>query len=70
MKVVIDRFEGKYAVCEKTDRTMINVEKSKIPRESKEGDVLIMEGNKNYIDVEETKRLSTEIEESTKNLWE
>ena len=26
MQVAIDRFEGKYAVCEKDDKTMINIE--------------------------------------------
>ncbi len=31
MKVTVDRFEGRYAVCENEDRTMINIEKSKLP---------------------------------------
>lgn len=51
MKAIIDRFEGKYAVCEKIDMTMINVQKSKIPRESKEDDVLIHFLNKIQLDV-------------------
>lgn len=31
MKVIIDRFEANYAVCEEEDRTMIDIEKSKLP---------------------------------------
>jgi hypothetical protein len=31
MKVTIDRFEGDFAVCEKPDRTMINIKKDKFP---------------------------------------
>ncbi len=30
MKVTIDRSEGDYAVCEKPDRKMINIEKSRL----------------------------------------
>ncbi len=44
MKVIIDRFEGKYAVCEKKNLEMIDIEIDKLPKEVKEGDVLIIEG--------------------------
>lgn len=47
MKVVIDRFEGNYAVCEKPDRTMLNLEKSTAHKASKQGDGIT-------IDLEET----------------
>jgi len=40
MKVIIDRFEGDSAVCEKKDRTMLNVKRDKLPPEAKEGDIL------------------------------
>jgi hypothetical protein len=40
MKVIIDRFEGDFAVCEKKDRTMLNVKRDKLPPEAKEGDIL------------------------------
>lgn len=42
MVVIIDRFEGGFAVCEKEDRTMINIEKSRLPSGVKEGDSLII----------------------------
>ena len=43
MKVIIDRFEEEYAVCEKEDRKIINIDKNKLPSTVKEGDVLIID---------------------------
>lgn len=69
MKVIIDRFEGKFAVCEKEDRTMLNIEKSKIPKDSKEGDVLNIVSGEISIDIEETNKRKKEIGELIKDLW-
>lgn len=69
MKVIIDRFEGNYAVCEKEDRTMINIEKNKIPTEAKEGSVLSITEDGITIDEEETISRKKDIEEFTKDLW-
>ena len=69
MKVVIDRFEGKYAVCEKEDRTMINIERVSIPEDAKEGDVINISQHGINIDLEETCKRKREIEELTKDLW-
>ena len=69
MKVVIDRFEGIYAVCEKEDRTMINIEIEKLPLKAKEGDVLSITNDSINIDVEETYIRKKEMEELTKDLW-
>lgn len=54
MKVIIDRFEGEYAVCEKDDRTMINIKKNKLPADVEEGDVLVINGDSITIDAVET----------------
>ncbi|MBW9172682.1 DUF3006 domain-containing protein [Clostridium estertheticum] len=70
MNVIIDRFEGNYAVCEKKDRTMIDIKKSKIPSIAKEGDVLSIDNDEIIIDIEKTKERHIEIEKSTKDLWE
>jgi hypothetical protein len=67
--LVIDRFEGDYAVCEKEDRTMLNIEKRRIPSDAKEGDVLVLEGDNARIDMTETEKRKKLIEELTKNLW-
>ncbi|MDF2503436.1 DUF3006 domain-containing protein [Clostridium sp.] len=69
MKVVVDRFEGKYAVCEKNDRTMVNIKRSKLPKELKEGDVLQIEGEIISIDLAETLKRKAEIKELTKDIW-
>ena len=69
MKVIIDRFEGNYAVCEKEDKTMINIERNKIPTEAKEGSVLSVTEDEIIIDQEDTIRRNKDIEELTKDLW-
>ena len=40
MKIVIDRFEGNYAVCETEEKKFIDISKSDIPEGAKEGDIL------------------------------
>ena len=69
MRVIIDRFEGLYAVCEKEDRTMINIEKSKIPSEAAEGDVLDITKIKINVNIAKTEKRKESIEELTKDLW-
>lgn len=69
MKVTIDRFEGRFAVCEKEDRSMINIERDKIPSDAREGYILMVEGDKITIDSEGTDKRKKEIEELTKDLW-
>lgn len=69
MKLIIDRFEGAYAVCEKENRQMINIPINSIPLEAKEGTVIIINNDKITIDFEETNRRKLEIEELTKDLW-
>ena len=70
MKVIIDRFEGEYAVCEKEDRKMMNIEKNKLPSIAKEGDVLIIEGNDIKIGLKETFVKEKKIRKMMDNLWE
>lgn len=70
MRVTIDRFENNFAVCEKDDRDMINVERNKIPLEAKEGDILDIEGNFVSINKVETEKRKKQIDEMTKDLWE
>jgi hypothetical protein len=69
MKVIIDRFEGNFAVCEKEDRQMLDIEKTKIPVTAKEGDVLNITNGMITMDIEETKKRKKEIGELTKDLW-
>lgn len=62
MKVTIDRFEGKYVVCEKDDRQIIDIERSKIPPEAREGDILEIVDGVVVIDRLETEKRRREIE--------
>lgn len=70
MKVIIDRFEENFAVCEKEDEEMINIEKSKLPLNSKEGDVLIIDGENITFDEEETNARRERMRKLMDSLWE
>ncbi|MFA6939797.1 MAG: DUF3006 domain-containing protein [Clostridiaceae bacterium] len=70
MKVIIDRFEGKFAVCQKENMSMINIERSKLPEGVKEGDALLVLKGSISIDKEETDRLKKQIEKLSKDIWE
>ncbi len=63
MELIIDRFEGKMAVCEKPDRTMVNIARSKLPAEAREGDVLVVEGDDIRIDSAATAKRRQAAEE-------
>lgn len=69
MRVVIDRFEGDFAVCEKEDRTMLNVKRSKLPANIKESDVLIIDGDTIKIDPAETAKKRGVTDKLVENLW-
>ncbi len=66
MRVVIDRFEGDYAVCETENRKMINIHKNDIPFNAQEGDVLKINIE---FDHEETMRRKEEVEKLSDDLW-
>jgi hypothetical protein len=70
VKVIIDRFEGNYVVCEKEDRTMTDIKKDSIPSNAKEGDVLSINNGVITIDVEGTEKRRLEIKKLTEDLWE
>lgn len=53
MKLVIDRFEGKYAVCMQDDK-VINIPRYKVPINAKDGDCLVMENGFFVVQNEET----------------
>ncbi len=69
VRAIIDRFEGEYAICELEDLKYINILKDKLPKNVKEGDVLLLEGEKVLLDIEKTKKRSEYIKDLTKDLW-
>jgi hypothetical protein len=69
MKVTIDRFEGNFAICEKSDRTMISISKDKIPLGAKEGDILSIEGDNIKIDTGGTAKRKKVVDDLMNDLW-
>jgi hypothetical protein len=69
MKVIIDRFEGNLAICEKPDRSMIEIPRKRLPVGVKEGDVLIIEGDKIQIDEAETFARRKKASDLLNELW-
>lgn len=67
-QVIIDRFEGKFAVCETEKQEMRDIRIDKIPSEASEGDVLVIEGEKIYIDILETKKRKEEAKKMFEKL--
>lgn len=71
MKVIIDRFEGNYAVCEVSDeKRMISLEKVTLPEEAQVGDVLDVSKTGIVIDIGETEGRKKRIKGLLDSLWE
>lgn len=64
MKVIIDRFEGQFAVVELEDRSFTNMPKSLVPCNAKEGTVLSID-----IDFEQTEKLNAGMTKLMKDLF-
>lgn len=70
MELIIDRFEEEYAVCEDENKKILNINKSKIPKQAKEGDIIIYRDGTYILDKEKSLNRKKHIEELTKDLWE
>jgi hypothetical protein len=70
MKLIIDRFEGEYAICETEDGKIINIKRNEIPEDAVEGDVLIYEEGSYTIDNEANDERKKYIEKLMDDLWE
>lgn len=64
MKIIIDRFEGDFAVVEMPDKTMYNLPTSLFPN-AKEGSVISIE-----IDVAETRKRRASAEKLMDDVWD
>lgn len=62
-KLIIDRFEGEYAVCEKEDKSFVNICRDKVPEVCKEGDIIVIDDGTVYSDEESTKEREKKIKE-------
>lgn len=70
MKGIIDRFEGNIAVVELENRSMVNIDRSLLPPDSKEGDCIFAENGIYKIDTEETERRRKKIQSLMGDLFE
>ena len=63
MKIIIDRFEEGFAVCEMPDGTMVNIPKI-VLENAAEGDVINV-----TVDKDETDRRKDKIDKLMKDVW-
>ncbi len=69
--LVIDRFEGEYAVCEDEEQRLVAVEIDELPPGVGEGSVLsISEEGKLLLNIEETERRRKRIAEKQRRIFE
>lgn len=64
MKIIIDRFEGDYAVCEMENLKIVNIPKELVPS-AQEGDIIKIDVLK-----DETKKRKEEIKKLMDNIFE
>lgn len=70
MKYIVDRFEGKYAVCEDVNKEIIDIKLNILPNEIKEGDVVVFNKGVYSIDVDETKARKDRVGKLMNDIWE
>ncbi len=69
--LVIDRFEGKYAVCEDEKQRLFTIAVEKLPPDAGEGSVLLIsEEGKLLLDAGETARRRKRIAEKQRGIFE
>lgn len=64
MKIIIDRFEGEFAIVELENKKMVNLPILCVPTGAKEGTVLMID-----IDNVETEKRQERITELMNNIW-
>ena len=69
MKVVIDRIEEGFAVCETEKRVMVNFAVEMLPKGIEEGMVLDVEGESIIIDKEETEKRKKMAEKMLEDIF-
>jgi|LSQX01.3.fsa_nt_gb hypothetical protein len=70
MRLIIDRFEGCYAVCETEDKRMVNIKRSELPTGTKEGDIIFQTSDGYKMDKEVTDKRRERISKLMNELWE
>lgn len=60
-KFIVDRLEGEYAVCEKEDKSFLDIPLKHLPDGVKEGNILIFEKGNYRINSDETRIKRQEV---------
>lgn len=68
--LIIDRFEENFVLCERDGAGMEKILKELVPKEAKEGDVLIFSDGVYVIDEEETIKRKRKIQKKFFDLFE
>ena len=69
-ELIVDRIEEELiVVCEDLQGNMINVDRMQIEGQVKEGDILILKGEKYQVDEASTEKRKREIEALVKGMW-
>ena len=69
-RLIIDRFEENFAVCETENGDFINIKKGLMPFDAKVGDLLIKKNEKFIVDDKATKQRKNQIRKKQDLLWE
>lgn len=67
---IVDRIEGKYAVCEAENKKMVDIELTNIFGIVKEGKVILKREDGYYVDEEATIKRKDEIKKLMEGMWE
>lgn len=69
-RLVVDRFEGKYAICQDENGNMFGIELNEMPKDAKEGSVIdINDEGEISVNSQETNKRSQRISEKTSRLF-
>jgi Protein of unknown function (DUF3006). len=70
-KLIVDRFEGKFVICEQEDKTIIKLPRYKLPPGCKEGQCIVLNRDGMYqADFDETKKREKQILDKINRLFE
>jgi hypothetical protein len=68
-RYTIDRFEGDLAVCESEDLGSIDIKRADLPAAAKEGDSLIYDGVRYFLDAASTDECRERIQKKVDDLF-
>lgn len=70
MRLIIDRFEGTYAVCEDENKNIVSIPKEELPKDAEEGSVLKITDESIAVDHSETYNREKRIREKMDGMWD